>query len=179
MAKNDNPQVIRFLESMKANGEEEKGEIFVAAHPLSKSATFDKKFEWAKEMCQFMESNFDEDTIKTIRMNCACGPESGKGAKIKAIYEKEKDPYAFVEKANKLKLGFTLEYDGNSFYLVYPACYCSCVKRVDESLPRTWCYCTLGYTKRMFENIFEKEVCVELISSIKQGDAKCRIKIDV
>ena len=110
-------------------------------------------------------------------MDCACGPEHGKGAKIKALYEKEKEPNVFVEKVNKLNLGFTLEYDGTYFYLIYPQCYCSCVKRVDEKLSKTWCYCTLGYSKRMFENIFDKEVQVELLSAIKTGDKDCRIRI--
>jgi len=31
----------------------------------------------------------------------------------------------------------------------------------------------------MFESIFEKEVQVDLISSIKQGGTECRIKIDI
>ena len=112
-------------------------------------------------------------------MDCTCGPELGKGNKIKEIYEKENDVSVFVEKANNLKQGFTIEYDGKYFYLIYPQCYCSCVKRIDETLPMAWCYCTLGYTKRMFQYIFDKEVQVELLSSVKMGDEACRIKIIV
>lgn len=112
-------------------------------------------------------------------MDCACGPELGKGKKIKEIYEKENDVSVFVEKANNLKQGFTIEYDGEYFYLIYPQCYCSCVKRIDETLNVAWCYCTLGYTNRMFQYIFDKEVQVELLSSVKMGDETCRIKIIV
>ena len=179
MAKNDNPQALRFLDSMAKHGEKDAGEEFSEEYPLAKSADFSKKFKWAKNVCDFLEENYDDVTIKAIRMDCACGPEHGKGAKIKALYEKEEDPYAFIEKTNKLNLGFTLEYDGASYYLIYPQCYCSCVKRSVEQLSKTWCYCTLGYSKRMFESIFNKEVQVELVSSIKMGDANCRIKIMV
>ena len=147
--------------------------------PLSKSANIEKKFEWAQAVCEFLTENFDEDTVRQIRMDCACGPELGKGNKIKEIYEKENDVSVFVEKANNLKQGFTIEYDGKYFYLIYPQCYCSCVKRIDETLPMAWCYCTLGYTKRMFQYIFDKEVQVELLSSVKMGDENCRIKIIV
>ena len=66
---------------------------------------------------------------------------------------------------------------GDFYYLIYPQCYCSCVKRNPEQLSRTWCYCTLGYSKRMFENIFGTEVQVELLSSVKMGDDNCRIRI--
>ena len=78
--------------------------------------------------------------------------EMGKGNKIKGIYEKETDPCVFVEKTNKLNHGFSLEYDGEAYYLIYPQCYCSYVKRSPEHLSKAWCYCTLGYRKRMFES---------------------------
>lgn len=100
--------------------------------PLSKSANIEKKFEWAQAVCEFLTENFDEDTVRQIRMDCACGSELGKGKKIKEIYEKENDVSVFVERANNLKQGFTIEYDGKYFYLIYPQCYCSCVKRIDE-----------------------------------------------
>ena len=47
-------------------------------------------------------------------------------------------------------------------------------KRIEKGLPQTWCYCTLGYTKKMFEFIFDAEVKVELLSSIKLGNENCR-----
>ena len=110
-------------------------------------------------------------------MECACGPELGKGKKLKDIFEKETDISLFVEKVNKLNQGFTMEYDGEQFYLIYPQCYCFCVKRIDQKLPKAWCYCTLGYTRRMFEYIFSKDVQVELLTSVKMGDENCRIRI--
>ena len=93
------------------------------------------------------------------------------------VYDNEKDPAAFVEKTNALNLGYWLEYDGTSFYLMYPKCYCDFVNQVEDILPKAWCYCTLGYTKKMFEYVLGKEVEVELIKSVKMGDQECRIKI--
>lgn len=104
---------------------------------------------------------------------------TGKGEKIKEIYEKEPDLNRFVEKANKLNQGFRIEYDGECFYLIYPQCYCSCVKRIDYTLLKAWCYCTLGYTKRMFEYIVSRTVQVDLLSSVKMGNKTCKIKITI
>ena len=177
MAKNDNPHALRLLESMEKQNKKDEAKKFAEEHPLSKSANIDKKFEWAQKVCEFLNENFDDDTVKAIRMECACGPELGKGKKIKDIYEKESDISVFVEKVNRLHQGFIIEYDGEYFYLIYPQCYCSCVKRIDQVLPKAWCYCTLGYTKRMFEYIFNKEVQVELLSSVKMGDENCRIRL--
>ena len=180
MPKNDHPQARRFLAGMEKHGNQEAGSIFSEEHPLSKSANGQRKIQWAKDLCAFLDDHYDDESVKAIRMDCACGPKYGYGgSKLKAVYEKSRDPYAFVEKANALDLGFSLEYDGTAYFLLYPQCYCSCVNQTDDLLPRTWCYCTLGYSRRMFGDIFSQEVRTELISSVKQGDAVCRIRITV
>lgn len=177
MAKNDNAHAIRFLESMGKHGKGEEAAQFSQNYPLSKSASAEKKYEWAQKQCEFLNEQFDDQTVKTIRMDCACGPELGKAKKLKDMYEKEQSLAAFTQKANALNQGFALEYDGEYLYQIYPQCYCSCVKRFDTTLPKAWCYCTLGYTKRFFEYILDREVEVELLSSVKQGDSSCKIRI--
>ncbi|MBR3494485.1 MAG: DUF4111 domain-containing protein [Clostridia bacterium] len=177
MPKNDNPHALRFLDSMKNHGEQAAGERFAEAHPLSRSAGAQKKFEWAKDLCAFLETSCEDEKTQAIRGDCACGPGRSTYARIRALYREAAGPLDFVEKTNRLDLGFTLEYDGTSYFLVYPQCYCSFVKRIPEPLPRTWCYCTLGYTRRMFGFIFDREVRAELLSSVKQSDPVCRIRI--
>ena len=177
MAKNDNPQARRLLESMTAHGEEEAGQCFAEAHPLGKSADIRKKFAWAQSLCAFLDERYDEETVKAIRMDCACGPSAGQFPQVRALYAQEKDPQAFAEGVNRLDLGFSLTWDGTGYILEYPMCYCSCVRRTDAVLPRSWCWCTLGYNKRLFESILGREVQVDLLASVKQGDETCRIRI--
>ena len=176
MPKNDNPQALRFLASMAKHGEQAAGERFAEEHPLGKSADISKRSAWAKALCGYLNDRYDEETVKAIRMDCACGPYAING-KLKALYEKSDGPADFVKKVNEPNSGFSQEYDGTSYYIVYPQCYCSCVKRAEGQLPKAWCYCTLGFSKRMFETILGKEVEGELLSSIKAGDAACRIRI--
>ena len=178
MPKNDNPQALRFLASMAKHGEQAAGEQFAKEHPLGKSADISKRSAWAKTLCGYLNDRYDEETVKAIRMDCACGPYAING-KLKALYEKSDGPADFVKKVNELDPGFSLEYDGTSYYIVYPQCYCSCVKRAEGQLPKAWCYCTLGYSRRMFETILGKETEGELLSSIKAGDTVCRIRITV
>ena len=161
MPKNDNPQALRFLASMAKHGEQAAGERFAEEHPLGKSADINKRSAWAKALCGFLDDRYDEETVKAIRMDCACGPYAING-KLKALYEKSDGPADFVKKVNELDPGFSLEYDGTSYYVVYPQCYC-----------------TLGYSRRMFETILGKETEGELLSSIKAGDTVCRIRITV
>ncbi len=177
MPKNDNSQAVRFLNSMEKHGEREAGERFCEAHPLGKSADYKKRFAWAKQLCAFLNDHYDDETVRAVRADCACGPARSFVAKIRPLYEQDRDPAAFVDRTNRLDLGFSLEYDGTSYCVVYPQCYCSCVNRVPEALPEAWCYCTLGFSERMFREILGTEVRAELICSVKTGADCCRIRI--
>ena len=115
MPKNDHPQARRFLDSMEKHGKQEAGSRFLEENLLTKSANAKRKFQWAKDLCTFLDDPYDDESIKAIRMDCACGPKYGYGgSKLKAVYEKSRDPYDFVETVNALDLGFSLEYDGTT-----------------------------------------------------------------
>ena len=177
MPKTDNPHSIRLYSSLVKHVDAPTAQRIAHKIPLSKSADADKKFAWAQNICTDLEKEMDDETIKSIRMDCACGPDAGKINSLKKLYLSCSSMEAFAEKATSMKQGYEMNYEGESLYLVYPECYCSCVKRVDKLLSKTWCYCTLGYAKKMFESIFDRPVEVELLGSIKMGDKRCIIKI--
>ena len=177
MANHEDPNLIRLMESMEKHGKKDAGEKYSNESFLEETADNNEKFAWAKKTCAFLTENFDEKTVKAIRMDCACGPQYEWIQSVKDAYDSSTGPEDFVEKTNALNLGYWLEYDGSSFFLMYPQCYCDFVNQVEETLPKAWCYCTLGYTKRMFEYVLGKDVEVELITAVKSGDKECRIKI--
>ena len=73
----------------------------------------------------------------------------------------------------------SLEYiSEHKILFCYPQCYCSCVKRVPQGLPKTWCYCTLGNAEGIFRNVFKQDVKVSLCESIKSGSNKCVIEVE-
>ena len=177
MTKADNPHSVRLYDSIRKHADEETAEKITHKMPLSKSADIEKKFAWAESICADLESTFDEDTIREIRMECACGPTMGKRAKLKRIFQASSDLDDFVANVNKLNPGFTLEYAEDMLFLIYPCCYCPCVKRIDKPISKTWCYCTLGYTQKLFEHILDCKVDVALIESVKAGGDLCKIQI--
>ena len=177
MPKSDNPHAIRLYNSIAKHSDEKTAEMIANKIPLSKSADIDRKFTWAEGICTDLENEFGEETVKAIRMDCACGPEMGKISKLKKLYDSCSSSEEFAKKASAQNAGFTIESDGNGLILIYPQCYCSCVKRVDKPLSKTWCYCTLGYTKRMFDHVLGREVNVELLESVKTGGNLCKIKM--
>jgi predicted ArsR family transcriptional regulator len=61
---------------------------------------------------------------------------------------------------------------GNKVTLVFKDCTCPIVK---EGVRNSYlCNCTVGYTKKVFETLFNSRVKVELAKSILQGDKICK-----
>lgn len=177
MPKNDNPHAVRLYQSVLHHVGGETADRIADQMPLSKSADFQKKFGWAEAVCAELEKEFDDDTVRKIRMDCACGPETDKLDKLKKAYQSAADLNDFSEKANQLHLGFTIRYEDGELFLIYPRCYCSCVKRVEKPVSKSWCYCSLGYAKKAFAYVLGRSTEVELIESVKTDGKECRIKI--
>jgi len=61
---------------------------------------------------------------------------------------------------------------GNKITLVFKDCTCPLVK---QGVRNSYlCNCTVGYTKKVFETLFNNTIKVELEKSILQGDKICK-----
>jgi hypothetical protein len=153
------------------------GEIADCVH-LSKTPDTKKKLEWVKEICARLESSFEDSVIQTIRENSGCHPSSKTMEEIKRIYEHSADLDTFALSYNQSIHGSAVSAgDDGSIYFSYPTCYCSCVKHAEGIVSKTWCYCSLGYTKKLFSYVLGCEVCVELLESIKTGGERCLMRV--
>lgn len=126
---------------------------------LSKSADYIRKFKWAKDVCNYLESKYTPKEIKKLRMSCSCHPGNNEKANAKCIFDEAGSLDKFCEAYNR-------EYAGQ-----HP------VWHEGETLPLTWCLCSLGYTKDLFDYVLGCDSEVELIESIKLGDSRCVMKI--
>ena len=179
MAKNDNAHSLRMVESLKQNIGEEVACEFEKEYPLSKSADIQKKYEWAKATCSYLEAHFDSDTILKIRKECRCNDGKSIAIKLLKYINKSDSIEAFVKLFNENETFAFLDYiSDNKILFCYPECYCACVKRIPQQLSTTWCYCTLGNAEGIFKEVFKKDVKVTLLESIKTGSDKCVIEIE-
>ena len=178
MAKNDNAHSLRLTDSLDRNAGHEAAVEFAGQYPLSKSANIEKKFQWAQAACQYLEERFDADAIVRIRKDCRCNDGKSIAAKLLKYLNKSDSIVAFVNTFNQNETFASLVYlSDNRLLFCYPECYCACVKRVPEELSRTWCYCTLGNAEGIFREVFQKDVKVTLLESIKSGGARCAIEV--
>lgn len=158
--------------------------IFGAVKAESNDAIAQKivngKFEdnptWVKNTMKRLEENFDTLTVKKIRMNCQCGyAMDEKLALVKELMtlSANQEEFANTDKAKAAGLS----YHGGELYLQFPFCPCPMLAEVDKLDNNTWCQCTTGYSKVLFEKAFGCEVDVELLKSVKMGDDICLMKI--
>jgi predicted hydrocarbon binding protein len=131
---------------------------------------------WVKNTMKRLENHFDKSTIKKIRMSCQCG--YGMDEKLALLKElmgmsSNLEEFASHDKAKAAGLSFR---DGE-LYLQFPYCPCPMLAGVDHLETDTWCQCTTGYSKVIFEKAFGCAVNVELLKSVKMGDDICLMKI--
>lgn len=138
MAKNDNAHSVRLAESLERNiGYDTAGEC-VEKYPLSKSANIEKKYQWAKKICNYLEEQFDTDTIVQIRKECRCNDGKSIANKFLKYLNKADSIKEFVSLFNLNETFASLEYiSDNKILFCYPECYCACVKRIPQELSRT------------------------------------------
>lgn len=176
--KNDNVKSVRLYESVKAVAGAEAADKTAQTLYLSSSADYKRKWKWANDVCAYLEENFDSETVKKMRMGCSCTPPPKLMDEGRKLYRESAAPDEFCEKFGAGAEGaFRIWHEDGAFYFSYPTCYCSCIKRADGIISKTWCLCTLGYTKALFDYILERETDVELLESIKTGGEKCSMRI--
>lgn len=179
MPKNDNAHALRFYDSLAQLDQKAAGQ-FAEEHPLSKSADFQKKFAWAKAQCEFLEGRFSPEEIAQVRARCRCEDGKSLAARMRGYLDKageNLDEFAALHNAKEAYGRLEAAEDG--LLLIYPQCYCSCVKRVEEPISKTWCLCTLGHAKSLFSAVFGKSVEAELLETVKSGGARCVIKVTI
>ncbi|MGH4121394.1 MAG: DUF6144 family protein [Clostridium sp.] len=165
-------QVI-FDAVKNASDDKMASKIVCGEHKLSSS---EDNATWVKSTLKRLESNFDRATVKKIRMNCQCG--YGMDGKLALVQELIASSSNLEEFANQDKAKAAgLSYTNGELYLQFPFCPCPMLADVDKLDTDTWCQCTAGYSKILFEKAFGCEVVVELLKSIKMGDDICLMKI--
>lgn len=140
------------------------------------SAKCENNADWVKSTMHRLEGAFNQEQVKCIRAKCQCG--YGMDEKLVLVKELMSNASSLEEFSNSDKArdaGLFCE-DG-VLYLQFLSCPCPMLTEVDKLETNTWCQCTTGYSKVLFEKAFGCEVNVELLKSIKMGDDKCLMKI--
>jgi predicted hydrocarbon binding protein len=132
---------------------------------------------WITNLMDGLDNNVDKETLIKILEQCGRQCQSQSFIKkAKAIYEKSKNTDDFL---NKLAQVYKhMHREGNKVYIVYPKCYCSQVNKIPKGkLSGTYCNCSRGWAKALFEGATGKPVEVNMKKSIINGDDQCKFEV--
>jgi predicted hydrocarbon binding protein len=132
---------------------------------------------WITCLIAGLDENVDEKTIAKVLEQCGrqCQSESFV-KKARDIYKRSKSMNEFLDSFSKVYKH--LHGEGNNVYIVYPKCYCSFVNKIPQGkLSATYCNCSRGWTKALFEGALGRPVEVVMEKSIVKGDDQCKFRI--
>ncbi len=145
---------------------------------------------WVKRFINVLDNTLDEEIRKKVMMTNGkiCYQEwiKSTGQQTEVVpYEK----WAARVRENAKDDSFQI--DGNVIYFQYMGsaetgqaapenvCLCPMVESKPAGLSKTYCLCSVGYVKEMFERTFGKPVDIQLVDSVLYGGKRCKFEITV
>lgn len=95
--------------------------------------------------------------------------------KAKAAAGDAKDDDEFLD--NLAKTVRMLRREGDAVYMIYPKCYCHRLKGFEGEVPHSYCYCSAGWVKEMFEQALGRPIEVKVEASVLRGNEACRLRV--
>jgi hypothetical protein len=140
---------------------------------------------WMKRLMTVVDSQLDpQSRLKLMESNGRACYASYKGERPAKIQPDALDQ--LIAEMKKWSGEDGVRREGNTIHLTYgPAgagekrCLCPMVENITAGLSATYCHCSVGYVKEMFERATGKPVQVDLAESLKRGGKACRFLIKI
>jgi predicted hydrocarbon binding protein len=154
-------------------GEEVMKKVMEGSEGIFEKTDAKKKASWMKGAMERLDMLVDEGTRFKIMENCGYNcAKMNRGAIEEAVAEQKKP-----------MKGTRLVREGNVLYQYYTPqsygvrCYCEMVAAAEGEVSPTYCHCSKGFVKKLWEAVLEKPVDVELIQSVISGANECKFAI--
>lgn len=146
--------------------------------------------KWVRRLMDILDTNLDEETRKKVMM------ASGKACYLAWINETKQEikPVTLEQLTRWVKENVkdgSTRVEGNIIYVQYSSaaetglasednqCLCPLVEDKSEGLSRTYCWCSIGYVKQMYDMLLGQSVNVEAVNTVLWGGKRCEYKITV
>lgn len=131
--------------------------------------------QWLVDLLRHVEGHIEASTLARILeergRNCIGASYINKA---KNAVKGTKNTDEFLE--NLAKVFPYLKREDEKVYIIYPKCFCHHLKGFKGDVPRSYCYCSVGWVKEMFEQALGKAIEVKLQSSVLRGGKTCRLR---
>ena len=157
--------------------------VVIETERFDATSDYAQKAEWIKNAVRRLEKEAGRPTARKVMQACGmkcCGPTQQKRAK--QFMKESKSVKELLARLNERGIGGgRLELKNrNTIVGGYDWCYCGRVKQTQQPFPTdTYCHCSAGWYKSLFEAAFDKPVKVKLKQSIIQGAGRCEFEIEL
>ena len=148
--------------------------------------------KWIQRLLKNMDTLLDEETRKDLMQ--ACGRDCCTAAF--GVRSKEPPPSGALDAllaTSQAAGGTEIRREGTTVYYSYGSseqnpyglrlldgyCMCPVVESGPAELSRTYCQCSAGYVREVFERMTGEPCRVEVLESLRTGGSRCRFKIDL
>jgi len=66
---------------------------------------------------------------------------------------------------------------GDFYYLTFEKCFCKDIENIINRISPTYCYCSLGWVKKLFEVYLRRDVKCKIVGTVVRGKKNCEFKI--
>lgn len=160
---------------------ETRNKMIQLCQSLTQLTTPRQKAQCIKEMMEILDREVDLKARIEIMEECGryC---IGRSTLEKALHLKKvaTDLDDLLFRLNQEHIGGgLLRREGKIINAQYERCYCGSVSKTRELFSSTYCHCSCGWFKQLFETLLIRPVTVELKTSIIQGDNNCQFEIHI
>jgi hypothetical protein len=170
----------RFLESVEDTvGKDFPVGLRQACDAYKSLTTAKQKAQSIRGTMVILDQTLDETTRYQIME--ACGRQCIGASILEHAHRLQKESHDLDDLLVRLNNahigGGHLRRDGNTIHAEYNRCYCGSVSQSREVFSDTYCHCSCGWYRQLFESLLGKPVEVELLGSILQGADCCEFRI--
>ena len=126
---------------------------------------------WVQNILLSIDGQLNEGT--KARLMESCGRACARSSVIEEAEACRGDLDAFLAKIRSWVGQGNVTVDGETIRVVYEECFCKLTTEIPRELAVTYCLCSCGWLKEMFETVVGRPVEVDLESSIRRGSDTC------
>lgn len=133
------------------------------------------------DMMELLDRDVPKETRQELMESCGRKCISDGTLKKALRLQNQADDFdGLLALLNKANIGGgLLSRQGDVIHAEYRRCYCGAVNKTKTRFSPTYCHCSCGWYRQLFESLLNRPVRVELLGSIIQGNDSCRFKIHI
>lgn len=168
-----------FVAALAAAGAAPAASRAADENPAPEAANAERfKQQWVASLLTTIDSQLDP--AARVKFMESCGRACAQRGAVDAFKKASGGNLDKLLQALEAHLGAgNARREGNTVHLRYAKCYCPLVSAGRERLSNTYCECSRGWALEVFQAVTGKPVTVDLLSSVKRGDADCRFTIRI